>query len=314
VQGAGAAAGMVIGRALVQDLFQGPDRTRVMAWVGMAMGLCPPLATILGGQVHVRWGWQLNFWCMAALSVALWLAAWRGLPDARPATTTGADGARRHWLRALLSSYARLAREPRFLLYVTILGMATAVFYAFLAGAPLVLGSQGVGPDGVGFYIMCIPFSYIAGNYLTSRLVRRLGEPSMMVVGHALAAAGLVLLLALALAGWRSSLAFALPLVLLGFGHGFLMPATLAGTVGVIPALAGSASAVGGLMQQVLGAVGAYTVGLVSHDGPLNLGWLMLGYTGLAAVALVFLLRTKARAAASPTAHQSADQSADQSR
>jgi MFS transporter, DHA1 family, multidrug resistance protein len=314
VQGAGAAAGMVIGRALVQDLFQGPDRTRVMAWVGMAMGLCPPLATILGGQVHVRWGWQLNFWCMAALSVALWLAAWRGLPDARPSTADAAAGAQRHWLQALLASYARLAREPRFLLYVTILGMATAVFYAFLAGAPLVLGSQGVGPDGVGFYIMCIPFSYIAGNYLTSRLVRRLGEPSMMVLGHALAAAGLVLLLALALAGWRSPLAFALPLVLLGFGHGFLMPATLAGTVGVIPALAGSASAVGGLMQQVLGAVGAYTVGLVSHDGPLNLGWLMLGYTGLAAVALVFLLRTKARAAASPTAHQSADQSADQSR
>lgn len=42
-QGAGAAAGMVVGRAMVQDLFDGPDRTRVMAYVGMAMGLCPPL-------------------------------------------------------------------------------------------------------------------------------------------------------------------------------------------------------------------------------------------------------------------------------
>jgi DHA1 family bicyclomycin/chloramphenicol resistance-like MFS transporter len=55
LQGAGSAAGMVVGRALVQDLFQGPDRTRVMAWIGMAMGLCPPLATIVGGQLHVRW-------------------------------------------------------------------------------------------------------------------------------------------------------------------------------------------------------------------------------------------------------------------
>lgn len=308
VQGAGAAAGMVIGRALVQDLFQGPDRTRMMAWVGMAMGLCPPLATILGGQVHVRWGWSLNFWAMAGLALVLWLAAWRGLPAARPyasaATAAATSGAAEpvHWLRALLASYRRLAREPRFLLYVAILGLATAVFYAFLAGAPLVLGSQGVGPDGVGFYILCIPFSYIAGNYLASRLVRRLGDLPMMVLGHALAGAGLVLMIGLAIAGWRSPLSFALPLVLLGVGHGFLMPATLAGTVSVLPALAGSAAAVGGLMQQVLGAVGAYTVGLVGHDGPLNLGWQMLAYTACAVVALALLLRLTPRTAAAPAA------------
>ncbi len=45
VQGAGAAAGSVVGRASVQDLFHGPQRTRVMAYIGMAMGLCPPAAT-----------------------------------------------------------------------------------------------------------------------------------------------------------------------------------------------------------------------------------------------------------------------------
>ena len=58
LQGAGSAAGMVVGRAMVQDLFHGPERTRVMAYIGMAMGLCPPLATIIGGQLHVQLGWQ----------------------------------------------------------------------------------------------------------------------------------------------------------------------------------------------------------------------------------------------------------------
>ena len=53
LQGAGCAAGMVVGRAMVQDLFTGAERTRVMAYVGMAMGLIPPTATILGGQIHV---------------------------------------------------------------------------------------------------------------------------------------------------------------------------------------------------------------------------------------------------------------------
>jgi DHA1 family bicyclomycin/chloramphenicol resistance-like MFS transporter len=48
MQGAGAAAGAVVGRAAVQDLFHGPEKTRVMAFVGMAMGLCPPSLHLMG--------------------------------------------------------------------------------------------------------------------------------------------------------------------------------------------------------------------------------------------------------------------------
>lgn len=51
LQGAGTAAGMVVGRALVQDLFQGAARTRTMAGVGMTMGLCPPAGTLIGGPL-----------------------------------------------------------------------------------------------------------------------------------------------------------------------------------------------------------------------------------------------------------------------
>jgi DHA1 family bicyclomycin/chloramphenicol resistance-like MFS transporter len=287
LQGAGSAAGMVVGRALVQDLFQGPDRTRVMAWVGMAMGLCPPLATIVGGQIHVRLGWQGNFVLIAVLAVLLFVAAWRGLPATRPVPVDSAPP----WWAALPASYARLAREPVFLLHVAILALTTGAFYAFLAGAPLVLGSYGVGPDGVGFYIMCIPLSYIGGNFLTSRLVRRVGDRQMMLLGQVLSVAGLLLMVALGLAGAQTPLAFALPLTVLGVGHGMLMPTALAGTVGVVPALAGSAAAVGGLMQQLLGGLGAYAVGWFDHRGPVNLGGVMLVFTACAVLAQVLLRR-----------------------
>lgn len=287
LQGAGAAAGMVVGRALVQDLFQGAERTRVMAWIGMAMGLCPPSAAIIGGQLHVRLGWQAGFVLMAVLAAVLAFAAWRSLPDTRPAPAAGQPP----WWTAMRSAYARLAREPVFLLHVAILALSTATFYTFLGGAPLVLGSYGVGPAGIGWYIGCIPLSYIVGNYLTSRLVRRLGDRRVMVVGQVLTLAGLALCIGLALAGWHTALAFALPLTLLGLGHGLLMPAALSGTVGVVPALAGAASAVGGLMQQLTGAAGAWTVGLVTHQGALNLGLLMLGSALLAGAAMVALGR-----------------------
>jgi DHA1 family bicyclomycin/chloramphenicol resistance-like MFS transporter len=288
LQGAGAAAGMVVGRAMVQDLFDGPQRTRVMAYVGMAMGLCPPLATIVGGQLHVRLGWQANFVVMAGLAAVLFVAAWRGLPDHRQATTV-----QPHWMRAMFSSYARLAREPSFLLYVLLLAMATATFYAFLGGAPIVLGSYGVKPDGIGFFIMAIPGSYIVGSYLTSRFVRLMGERRLMFFGQALTLAGIVLMLALALAGVNTPLAFALPLVLLGIGHGFLVPPALGGTVGLLPALAGSAAAVAGVSQQLMGAVGGFAVGLFPHNGAINLGWLMLVFAMSGAAAQWWLHRSQ---------------------
>jgi DHA1 family bicyclomycin/chloramphenicol resistance-like MFS transporter len=286
LQGAGTAAGTVIGRATVQDLFEGPARTRVMAYVGMAMGVCPPLATLIGGRLHESLGWQANFVLIAVLSLGLLIAAWRGLPDgrARPATD-------RPWLREMAGAYARLARERGFLLYVAILSATVAAFYAFLSGAPIVLRSYGIGPANVGWYIMVVPLSFIVGNYLASRLAHRSSERRMMALGQASTVAGLAIVVLLGLAGLKTALAFALPLMLLGLGHGLLMPPCLAATVGLVPALAGSAAAVAGLAQQLTGALGGYAVGWVPHDGAVNLALLMLGFTLCAALAQAVLHR-----------------------
>ena len=286
LQGAGCAASMVVGLSLVQDLFQGHQRTRVMAYVGMSLGLIPPLATLLGGQIHVRMGWQANFVVLALLAPALAIAAWRGLPSTQPPVTSDS-----HWLRAMLSAYRRLMREPRFLLYVVILAATTATFYVFLGGAPIVLKGYGIGPDGIGWFIMAVPISYIVGNFMTSRLIQGMGERRMMAAGQVFTLTGLVIMLALGLAGLKNPMAVALPLLLLGFGHGLLNPPALAGTVAVVPALAGSAAAVAGLMQQLTGATGAYLVGLVSHEGAVNLGWMMLAFSLVAAFAQWLLHR-----------------------
>lgn len=293
LQGAGSAAGMVVGRALVQDRYQGSQRTRVMAYVGMTMGLCPPLATLIGGQLHVHFGWRANFVLIAALAFGLLVAAWRGIsarvPGAAPAG---------HWLGAMLGGYMRLAREPAFPLYVCMLAMTTATFYTFLAGAPIVLRSYAVGPERIGWYIMFVPSAYIVGNFVAGRIAHRIGERAMMVGGELCTLAGIGAMLALSLSGLHTPLAFAMPLALLGIGHGFLTPPALTGTIGMVPALAGSAAAVAGLMQQLLGAAGGYAVGLVSHDDATNLGLLMLALALGAGLMLVWLLHWQAGARA----------------
>ena len=286
LQGAGSAAGMVVGRAMIQDLFSGRERTRMMAFVGMAMGFCPPFATLVGGQIHVILGWRANFMLLAALAAVLLFAAWRGLPGRRAQPSSKQKG----W-GELFSGYARLTREPAFLWFVVILSSTTATFYTFLGGAPIVLARYGVPPDRIGWYIMCIPAAYVFGNWLTSRLISRLGDRHIMMIGQVSTLSGLSLLLVLGLAGSHTPLTLALPLVFLGIGHGLLGPPTLSGTVGLIPALAGAAAAVTGVMQQLTGALGGFVVGLVSHDGPVNLALLMLAWAICGLVAQLVLYR-----------------------
>ena len=287
LQGAGTAAGMVVGRALVQDLFEGPARTRMMAGIGMTMGLCPPAGTLIGGQLHEAFGWRAPFWLTLAMGLVLALAAWRGLPR-----SSVVPGDQPHWLAATGRAYARLWRENGFIAYVLLVGGATATFYAFLAGAPLVFTQQGVTPGRIGLYVMCVPLAYIGGNFATTRLARRLGDRRMIGIGQVFSLAGVGLTLALALAGWNHPLAIALPLMLLGIGHGLLMPAALAGTVGLVPALAGAAAGVAGLMQQLLGALAGWAVGLVPSTDARGLALLMLLLT-TASVAAFFTLRRR---------------------
>lgn len=291
IQGAGGAAGMVVGRSMIHDWFVGTDRTRMMAYVGMAMGVCPPSATILGGYLHVHFGWQANFVLVAVLSALLLAAAWWGLPVQRPlapgsasSSASGAAVAPLGWGQ-MLSSYGQLLKNRSFLMYMVILSCTTSAFYTMLGGAPIVLKSYGVGPDGVGFYIMFGPLSYIVGNFLTSHLVHRLGERRVMVWGQGITFSSVVFMVGLSVLGWKAPLAFALPLLLLGFGHGLLVPPALTGSIGLMPALAGSAAGAIGLMQQWVGAMGGYSVGWVSHEDATHLGLLMAVFATTSVVA-----------------------------
>ncbi len=177
---------------------------------------------------------------------------------------------------------AEIAREPVFLCDAGVLAMSSAAFYVFLGSAPFVLRSYGVGPGTVGLYIMVAPLSYMVGNFMASRLVRRGGTQRMAWTGQGLTLGGIVLMMALAAIGLRAPMAFVGPLM--GIGHGLLLPPALAATVGVIPALAGAAAAVAGVGQLLMGAVGGHLAGSVPHDTPLAAGGLMLLFT-LAAVA-----------------------------
>jgi DHA1 family bicyclomycin/chloramphenicol resistance-like MFS transporter len=291
LQGMGCAAGMVVGRAMVQDLYQGPERVRMMAFVGMCVGLTPPTGTLVGGQLHLLFGWQANFIAIALIAALLALLTWRMIPAApRKPLPPG------NWLVGMARSYARLSKEPVFRWFAVLVALNSATFYAFLSGAPLVFDSFGVSPAHIGWFIMFIPGSYIVGSAISSRLVRRCTAWQLMLMGQGLTAAGIVIAMTLSLSGIHHPLALSAPLLLMGIGHGLLTPTSLAGTVGVVPALAGAAAAIAGLMQQLMGAVAGAAVGQVTHHTALNLTLIMVGCIAASSLVLAGLWRAQRRA------------------
>jgi DHA1 family bicyclomycin/chloramphenicol resistance-like MFS transporter len=113
-----------------------------------------------------------------------------------------------------------------------------------------------------------------------------------MRLGQGFSLAGTALMLAMGLAGEHSPWAFVGPLLLLGIGHGLLVPPCLVATVALVPTLAGAASGLAGVTQQLTGALGGYLVGWVSHANHVGLAALMLAATVLATLAQVGAVRS----------------------
>ena len=285
LQGAGVCAGMVIGRAMIQDMFTGPERTRVLAMVGVISGCCPPLATLAGGHLHELFGWRAPFVAITVVAVVMATAAILWLPgDVR-----GAKRGERS-LAAMVMSYGHLFRDRQFLAYCMVLAFTVAGFYVFLAAMPSVLDAYGVSPSRMGWYILMVPASYIVGNALTARIASVVSARFLMVVGQWLTLSSVVIVLALAAYGLHHPLAVSVPLMLLGIGHGLLVPPTLAGAVGSIPALAGAAAALAGMLQQSFGAAASYITGFVDQTNALGMGALMVLFGVLASMAQWYLL------------------------
>ena len=135
---------------------------------------------------------------------------------------------------------------------------------------------------------MAVPIPYMIGNALTTRLIHRLGDWRLMVTGQLLNSTGVTLVLSLSLAGVHKPLALALPMMLVGIGHGLMIPPMLSRAVGLIASLAGTAAAFSGALQQALGALGGYVVGMAPEAGAMPLG-LTMAVPSLCALLSLFL-------------------------
>src|SRR6267143_177042 len=119
LQGLAGAAGIVIARAIVRDLYSGSAAARYFSRLILVMGLAPILAPVLGAQVLRVSTWRGIFLVLTIVTALLWLSAARGLPETLPAARRNAGS-----LAGTLNIFGQLIRDTPFIGYAVAAGLA----------------------------------------------------------------------------------------------------------------------------------------------------------------------------------------------
>jgi DHA1 family bicyclomycin/chloramphenicol resistance-like MFS transporter len=279
VQGLSVGAGMVVGRAMIRDLFGSEDAQRLMSLVTLFFGLAPAIAPIIGGWLFVGLGWRSIFWFLAAVGVVLVVVSWRFLPE-----TLAETGRHSFHPIALLKGYEEVGANLRFLLLSLAVGFNFNAFFLYIVSAPAFLGEHlGLGPQQYAWlFIPCIA-GIMVGSQLSGRAAGRLTPQQTVKRAYWFMAVSALGNLAYAFALPPSIPWAMIPLMTYGVGFAMAMPSISLITLDLFPTRRGMAASLQGFVS---GMVNTLTAGVVSPAVSHNPRWLAVAMVVMMALGL----------------------------
>ncbi|CAN7427541.1 multidrug effflux MFS transporter [Acidovorax sp. LjRoot129] len=265
VQGLGAAAGMAIPRAVVRDLHTGTEAARLMSLLMLVFSISPLLAPLAGSGVIALAGWRGVFWAVAVAAVAGLLLVSQGLRETRPAAERLESS-----LASALSGYWLLLRDGHYLGLVFIGGCSMAGFFVYLASSPFVLiNHYGLTPVQYSLAFSVNAAAFFAAAQFNAKLGRRFGMVPTVKAAVTGAAVVMIAMLSYYLTG-GDELAVLLSLYFVASAlMGLVIPTTSVLALEEHGAIAGTASALLGTLQMLVGAAAMGVVGLFANGKPL---------------------------------------------
>jgi len=186
LQGVSAGVGMIVGRAVIRDLFEGPQAQKLLSLVTMLFAFAPAVAPVIGGWIHVTLGWHAVFGFMALFALSLVTGAYLLLPETHPREK------RPHLHVGTLARTAwSVVCHREFLLLAVAMGANFAALMLFVGAAPSVVVDHWHLPE-TGFANLFIPVigGLIGSAFLSGRLAGRVTFAQQSRLGFKLALSG----------------------------------------------------------------------------------------------------------------------------
>lgn len=247
LQGLSAGAGSVIGQAIVQDRFSGAQAQKMMSHILMVFGLAPAIAPVLGGWLHVTFGWRANFVFLALFGAAMILVVARMLPESLPREKRQAFHP-----GTIARNYLMVLRNPQFLMLSLALGLVFGGLSLYI-GAAANFVMEILGLPETAFAWMFIPLigGMVVGSAWGGKRATKAPPGRLLWIGYSVMAVASVLnvgynVLFAASVPWA-----VLPLAVFTFGLAVAMPGIQLTAMGLFPHNRGLAASMVGFIQMM---------------------------------------------------------------
>ncbi|MGK5730465.1 multidrug effflux MFS transporter [Streptomyces sp. URMC 124] len=290
VQGLAGAAGIVIARAVVRDLYDGVAMARFFSTLMLISGVAPVVAPLIGGQILRLTDWRGVFVVLTAVGLLLTLAVWRFLHETLPPERRQAGG-----LGATLRTMGALLADRVFTGYMLAGGFAFAALFAYISASPFVVQDiYGASPQTFSLLFGLNSIGLVLVGQINGKLlVGRVSLDKALGVGLTVIALAAVALLLMASGAFgKAGLApIAGGLFVLMSAMGLAMPNTNAQALMRSRDAAGSASALLGTSTFLLGALASPLVGIAGEGTAVPMAAVQLGCALAAAACFLGLCR-----------------------
>jgi DHA1 family bicyclomycin/chloramphenicol resistance-like MFS transporter len=197
IQGFGGAAGLVLSRAVVRDLYDNTSLARAFAVVALISNITPAVAPVAGGLLLHVMTWRGLFLVLTGAGVVLVAGTALFLPESLPAGYRQAGS-----LRATGRLVRTLVADRLFVRAVSSLVLASAMLFIYLSLSSVILQRQyGLSTSAFSAMFAVNSVGIITAGSVTVRLLRRFPPPKLLGVGLAIALAGAAGLCAVVAAG-----------------------------------------------------------------------------------------------------------------
>jgi DHA1 family bicyclomycin/chloramphenicol resistance-like MFS transporter len=192
LQGTSAGVGTIVGRAVIRDLYEGPQAQKLLSLVTMIFAFAPAVAPVIGGWIHVTLGWRAVFAFMALFGAVLAVTSYVKLPETHPPE-------RRPHLHAptLARTALRVAGNGEFLLLALAMGANFAAMMCYIGAAPtVVLDRWHLGETQFAWLFLPIISGFVVGAWISGRMAGRVPLVRQARVGFGVSLTGAALMFA----------------------------------------------------------------------------------------------------------------------
>lgn len=289
VQGFAASGGLVISRAIVRDVSSGAELTRLFALLMVVNNLVPLLAPSVGSGVLLFADWRGIFLVLTVLGIVLLLISAFRLKESLPPEKRVPSN-----LKSTFSNFAGILKNRQFTGYALAQGFLIGGVFAYVSGTPFIYQNiYGASPQAFSLLFGMNGIGLIIGSYAVGRFSHVWSEKRFLETAlYGATAAGAVLLAVVLLEGplW----AVVIPIFF------FVMSIGVVGTAAFTLAMesqghvAGSASALLGLLPFILGAATAPLVGIAGENTAVPMGLVIFSMCFIALMAYLLLAKNAA--------------------